>query len=52
MKVPEILLSGHHAKIAAWKKEEGRRRTAQNPYRPAHPNTKAVVQKLPYATHT
>ena len=30
MKVPEILLSGHHAKIAAWKKEEGRRRTAQN----------------------
>lgn len=30
MKVPDILLSGHHAKIAAWKKAEGRRRTAQN----------------------
>jgi tRNA (guanine37-N1)-methyltransferase len=30
LKVPDVLLSGHHAKIAAWKSAEGRRRTAQN----------------------
>ena len=30
MRVPDVLLSGHHAKIAAWKKAEGRRRTEQN----------------------
>lgn len=30
LRVPEVLLSGHHAKIAAWKKSEGHRRTAQN----------------------
>ena len=30
MKVPDILLSGHHAKIAAWKKMEGLRRTKEN----------------------
>jgi tRNA (guanine37-N1)-methyltransferase len=29
-KVPEILLSGHHAAIAAWRKREGERRTRQN----------------------
>jgi tRNA (guanine37-N1)-methyltransferase len=29
-KVPEILLSGHHAEIAAWRKREGERRTRQN----------------------
>lgn len=30
MKVPDVLLSGHHAKIAAWKKEQGLRRTKEN----------------------
>ena len=30
MKVPDVLLSGHHAKIAAWKKEQGLRRTLTN----------------------
>ena len=30
MKVPDVLFSGHHAKIAAWKKKEGHRRTAEN----------------------
>jgi tRNA (guanine37-N1)-methyltransferase len=30
MKVPEVLLSGHHGKIAAWKASEGRRRTKSN----------------------
>ncbi len=30
MSVPEILLSGHHENIAAWRREEGRRRTAVN----------------------
>lgn len=30
MKVPDVLTGGHHGKIAAWKKEEGRRRTEQN----------------------
>jgi len=30
MKVPEILLSGHHAKIEEWKKEEAMKRTLQN----------------------
>ena len=30
MKVPDILLSGHHARIAAWKKAEGLRRTREN----------------------
>jgi tRNA (guanine37-N1)-methyltransferase len=29
-KVPEILLSGHHAEIAAWRKREAERRTRQN----------------------
>jgi tRNA (guanine37-N1)-methyltransferase len=29
-KVPDILLSGNHAEIAAWRKEEGRRRTKEN----------------------
>jgi tRNA (guanine37-N1)-methyltransferase len=29
-KVPDILLSGNHAKIAAWRKEEARRRTREN----------------------
>lgn len=28
MKVPEVLMSGDHAKIAAWREAEGRRRTA------------------------
>jgi tRNA (guanine37-N1)-methyltransferase len=27
MKVPEVLLSGHHAKIASWQKEQSERRT-------------------------
>ena len=26
-RVPDVLLSGHHAKIAAWRREEGERRT-------------------------
>ncbi|MEZ5304173.1 MAG: tRNA (guanosine(37)-N1)-methyltransferase TrmD [Verrucomicrobiales bacterium] len=30
MKVPDILLSGHHAKIADWRKMMGRERTAAN----------------------
>jgi tRNA (guanine37-N1)-methyltransferase len=29
-KVPDILLSGHHAEIAAWRKSEAERRTRQN----------------------
>ena len=29
MKVPEILLSGHHAQIAQWRAEQARERTAQ-----------------------
>ncbi len=29
-KVPEILLSGNHAEIAAWRKEQGRKRTQEN----------------------
>jgi tRNA (guanine37-N1)-methyltransferase len=29
-KVPEVLLSGNHAQIAAWRKEEALRRTRQN----------------------
>jgi tRNA (guanine37-N1)-methyltransferase len=29
MKVPDVLISGDHAKIAAWREEEGRRRTAE-----------------------
>ncbi|RFC49851.1 MAG: tRNA (guanine37-N1)-methyltransferase, partial [Verrucomicrobia bacterium] len=28
MKVPAVLLEGNHAKIAAWKREMGRARTA------------------------
>jgi tRNA (guanine37-N1)-methyltransferase len=27
-KVPEVLLSGDHARIAAWRREQSRRRTA------------------------
>lgn len=30
LKVPEVLLSGHHAKIAAWKKEKALERTRAN----------------------
>jgi tRNA (guanine37-N1)-methyltransferase len=30
LKVPDVLLSGHHAKIAAWKSEKARERTATN----------------------
>ncbi len=29
-KVPDILLSGHHAEIAAWRKREAERRTREN----------------------
>jgi tRNA (guanine37-N1)-methyltransferase len=29
MKVPEVLLSGHHAEIARWRLEQSRRRTAE-----------------------
>jgi tRNA (guanine37-N1)-methyltransferase len=29
-KVPEILLSGNHAEIAAWRKEQGKKRTREN----------------------
>ena len=29
-KVPEVLLSGNHAQIAAWRKEQARRRTREN----------------------
>ena len=27
MRVPDVLLSGNHAEIAAWRKEQSRRRT-------------------------
>lgn len=30
MRVPEVLLSGHHAKIDAWREEKGLERTRQN----------------------
>jgi len=30
LKVPDVLLGGHHARIAAWKQEQSRARTAQN----------------------
>lgn len=30
LKVPDVLIGGHHAKIAAWKQEQSRARTAQN----------------------
>ena len=30
MKVPEILLSGHHAEIAKWREEQARKRTEEN----------------------
>ena len=30
LKVPEVLLGGHHAKIAAWKNEQSHRRTQQH----------------------
>jgi tRNA (guanine37-N1)-methyltransferase len=30
MRVPDILLSGNHAQIAAWRKEQGRQRTEKN----------------------
>jgi len=29
MKVPEILLSGHHAEIEKWRAEQARKRTAE-----------------------
>jgi tRNA (guanine37-N1)-methyltransferase len=29
LKVPEILLSGHHAEIERWRAEQARRRTAE-----------------------
>jgi tRNA (guanine37-N1)-methyltransferase len=29
MRVPEVLLSGDHGKIRAWREAEARRRTAQ-----------------------
>ena len=29
-KVPDILLSGHHAEIAAWRRREAERRTREN----------------------
>ncbi|MBA3609116.1 MAG: tRNA (guanosine(37)-N1)-methyltransferase TrmD, partial [Chthoniobacterales bacterium] len=28
--VPEVLLSGHHGEIAAWRKREAERRTREN----------------------
>jgi tRNA (guanine37-N1)-methyltransferase len=30
MKVPDVLLSGNHANIAAWRSEKSRERTQQN----------------------
>ena len=30
MKVPEVLMSGHHAKIEAWRAERAKERTAEN----------------------
>jgi tRNA (guanine37-N1)-methyltransferase len=30
LEVPEVLTSGDHAKIAAWKHEQAKARTAQN----------------------
>ena len=29
MKVPDVLLSGHHAEIAKWRREQQRRRTEE-----------------------
>jgi len=29
-KVPEVLISGHHAEVAKWRKEQGQRKTRQN----------------------
>ena len=29
-KVPDVLLSGNHAEIAKWRKEQGRQRTQRN----------------------
>ncbi|MGH8164207.1 MAG: tRNA (guanosine(37)-N1)-methyltransferase TrmD, partial [Rhodanobacteraceae bacterium] len=29
-KIPDVLLSGHHGEIAAWRKQEAERRTRQN----------------------
>jgi tRNA (guanine37-N1)-methyltransferase len=36
--VPEVLLSGDHKRIAAWREEEGRRRTAEASGESASPN--------------
>jgi tRNA (guanine37-N1)-methyltransferase len=30
MKVPDVLLSGNHAQIAKWRKEQGLKRTEKN----------------------
>jgi tRNA (guanine37-N1)-methyltransferase len=30
LEVPDVLLSGHHAEIAAWRLEQSRSRTAKN----------------------
>jgi tRNA (guanine37-N1)-methyltransferase len=52
MKVPEVLLSGHHAEIAKWRAEQARLRTAQRrpdllPHEPSEENNeKSVVKKL------
>ena len=30
LEVPDVLLSGHHGRIAQWRAEQARQRTAQN----------------------
>ena len=44
MKVPEILLSGHHAEIEKWRAEQARQRTAQR--RPDLLKTAAETKKV------
>lgn len=51
MKVPEVLLSGHHAQIAQWRAEQARERTAQQrpdllPDDPAHQRGSNEKQNL------
>lgn len=44
MKVPEVLLSGHHAEIAKWREQQSRQRTAER-----RPELLAAPEKKPSA---
>lgn len=44
MKVPEVLLSGHHAEIAKWREQQARQRTAER-----RPDLMAAPEKEPSA---